>query len=118
MLDLGYKLLIESGADSVVPVVRFGYPIQRALMIEGDRLSMYWPEHLNSRSQDLNPAYHDTGQFYWLDAPRFCQTKRLFSENTVPIVVPESEVQDIDSEDDWKIAEMKYRILLEGLAQI
>lgn len=104
----GYKLLIETGADSVLPVVRFSYPIQRALQIANNRLSMIWPEHLNSRSQDLPPTYHDSGQFYWLNIPRFLETRRLFSSYSVPLVVPESEVQDIDNEEDWKIAEMKY----------
>lgn len=110
-LRRGHRLLQESGADSVVPVVRFGYPIQRALKIEAGRLKMICPEHLNSRSQDLMPAYHDCGQFYWLSVPRFLETRRLFSECTVPLEVPESEVQDIDTLEDWKIAEMKFRLM-------
>jgi len=107
-LQKGYELLIETGADSVLPVARFSYPIQRSLQIENNRLSMLWPEHMDTRSQDLPPAYHDSGQFYWLKVPSFLQTRKLFTSYSVPIVVPELEVQDIDSEDDWKIAEMKY----------
>lgn len=107
----GYELLIDTGAYSVLPVVQFSYPIQRALQIENNRLSMIWPENINSRSQDLMPAYHDSGQFYWFDVEKFLETRRLFSEHSVPIILPESEVQDIDTEDDWKIAEIKFQIM-------
>jgi N-acylneuraminate cytidylyltransferase len=105
------KLTLDAELDSVVPVVRFGYPIQRALKIENTRLSMIWPENLNARSQDLMPAYHDVGQFYWLRVPSFLRSRRLFAANTAPIVVPEWSVQDIDNEDDWIIAETKYEVL-------
>lgn len=110
-LRSGYHTLIEHDADSAFPVVRFGYPIQRAIKIENDFLQMIWPENMTARSQDLMPAYHDAGQFYWLNVERFAQSRQIFSARTVPIIVPESEVQDIDTEEDWKIAEMKYRIL-------
>ncbi len=69
--EKGYDLLRETGADSVIPVVRFGYPIQRALMIESGRLLMIWPENLNKRSQDIMPSFHDVGQFYWLNVKSF-----------------------------------------------
>ena len=107
----GYEYLLDSDADSAVPVVRFSYPIQRALKIENGLLEMIWPENLNKRSQDLIPAYHDSGQFYWLKVDSFLKHGLLFNEKTVPIEIPESEVQDIDNEEDWKIAEMKYQIL-------
>lgn len=108
-LKEGFNLLKEKGADSVLPVVRFSYPIQRALKIEDGRLLMIWPENLNKRSQDLMPAYHDVGQFYWLKVESFLKERVLFGKHTVPLEVPESEVQDIDNEEDWKIAEMKYQ---------
>lgn len=111
-LRRGHDLLRSTGADSAVPVVKFGYPIQRALKIEEGGVKMIWPEHQDSRSQDLMPAYHDCGQFYWIRTQSFLQQKRLFADHTVPIEVPESEVQDIDTDEDWKIAEMKYRILM------
>lgn len=110
-LRQGNELLLQTGADSVLPVVKFGYPILRALQIENNCLSMIWPEHMNTRSQDLKPAYHDAGQFYWFLVSRFMKTRKLFSDYSVPIIVNESEVQDIDNEEDWKIAEMKYRLL-------
>lgn len=117
-LSSGHDLLLKTGADTVLPVVRFGYPIQRAMKIEDNRLSMIWPEHINSRSQDLMTAYHDSGQFYFIKINRFLGTRRLFSDFTVPIELPESEVQDIDSEEDWKIAEMKYQMLQQSEVRI
>ena len=107
----GHRLLLHSGADTVLPVVRFGYPVQRALKLEHDRLGMIWPEHQDARSQDLTPAYHDSGQFYFFRVERFLKTRRLFSDFTVPMVLPETEVQDIDTLEDWKMAEMKYHFL-------
>ena len=71
---------------------------------------MIWPDNLNKRSQDLIPVYHDAGQFYWLKVKKFLLCKQLFTENTVPLIIPESEVQDIDNKEDWKIAEIKYKI--------
>jgi pseudaminic acid cytidylyltransferase len=110
-LKQAHKLLLQSGADTALPVVRFGFPIQRALSVDNGRLRVLWPEHLNTRSQDLPPAYHDSGQFYFFQIKRFLETRDLFGSYTVPIELPESEVQDIDTEEDWKIAEMKYKMI-------
>ena len=111
-LKQGYQLLSSSSnADAVVPVVRFGYPIQRALKISQNELSMFWPENYSARSQDLEPAYHDSGQFYWMRSDRFMAQGRLFAKHTLPLELPESEVQDIDTEEDWKIAEFKCHLL-------
>lgn len=110
-LKLGYDLLRAGTADTVLPVVRFSYPIQRALKIDNGRLSMIWPENVNARSQDLMPAFHDAGQFYWGRTDRFLKQKRLITDNTLPIEIPESQVQDIDTLEDWIIAEVKYGIL-------
>jgi len=107
----GLDLMIEKNADSAIPVVQFSYPIQRALKIEENKLSMILPENMNVRSQDLMPTYHDIGQYYCFKIESFLAEPNLFSKNTVPIITTESEVQDIDTEEDWKIAEMKYRIL-------
>jgi len=107
--------LIESGADTVVPVVRFGFPILRSFKIEDGLIKMNWPEYMNTRSQDLPPSFHDSGQFYFLHVPSFLAEQKLFTDNTFPIEMPESEVQDIDNEEDWKVAEIKYTFLLEKL---
>lgn len=110
-LRLGHNLLLKTGADVVLPVVRFSSPIQRSLKIEDNRLKMVWPEYLNSRSQDLISAYHDSGQFYFFNIKPFLENKKLFSDYTVPLELQSIEVQDIDTDEDWKIAEMKYQIL-------
>ena len=108
----GFEILKESDADSVISVVRFSYPIQRALKIEKGRLFMVWPDNAGSRSQDLRSTYHDAGQFYWCRVENLLLHKKIFTENTVPIEISELEAQDIDNEEDWKIAEIKYKILM------
>lgn len=109
-LSQAMSMLRESGADCVLPVVAYSYPIQRSLKIEDGRVMMLWPENYAKRSQDLMPVYHDCGQFYCMKTNSLLEQMKLFAEQTVPVIVPESEVQDIDNEEDWKIAEMKYRI--------
>lgn len=109
-LTEAYKLLTETGADSVIPITQFSFPIFRSVKIEEGKIKMFWPEYTNTRSQDLPKSYHDCGQFYFLDTRKFKKNKKIFSDNTFPLVVPESEVQDIDNEEDWKIAELKYSI--------
>lgn len=111
----GLDLLLKDNADSVIPVVRFGYPIQRAFKIENELLHMMYPENINKRSQDLEKAYHDSGQFYWVGVPVFMQQKKIILPNSRPLILPELEVQDIDSEEDWKIAELKYQIIMKNL---
>ena len=118
ILNKGYDILRKSSADTVVPVVRFSYPIQRALKIEHGRLRMIWPENEKVRSQDLMPAYHDAGQFCWGRTDLFLKQKKLFAENTLPIEIPESHVQDIDTLEDWTIAEMKYSVLKKHYGKI
>jgi N-acylneuraminate cytidylyltransferase len=111
-LRTAFSMLKEKQADSVVPVVRFSFPIFRSFKIEDGLVKMNWPEHMNTRSQDMIPAFHDCGQFYFLSVEKFLQTNRLFSDFTIPLEMPESEVQDIDNEEDWKLAEIKYSFLL------
>lgn len=103
----------ESDADSLIPVTTFSYPPQRAMIMEEGRLVFRHPEYLDSRSQDLQPHYHDAGQFYVFRTEAFRRTKKIMSGNILPLVVSELEVQDIDNLTDWKIAEMKYRLMQE-----
>lgn len=110
-LKLALELLLKGKGDAVVPVVRFGFPIQRAFRIRDGFAEFIWPEHALTRSQDLEVAFHDAGQFYWVNVERFLELKKLFMPETLPLEIPESEVQDIDNEVDWAIAEMKYSLL-------
>ena len=108
-------MLIEKGAETVVPVVSFGFPILRSFKMENGLIKMNWPEHISTRSQDLPAAYHDCGQFYFIQTDLFLQNKKLFSDNSIGYEMPESEVQDIDTEEDWKLAEIKYSFLLDKI---
>ncbi len=98
----------ESNTDSMISVVPFGYPIQRALKATDNMLEMVNPEYLNTRSQDLEPMYHDAGQFYWVKESVFNLEKKLLTRKCSPFVLPETEVQDIDTPIDWQIAELKF----------
>ncbi len=105
------KCFIESNADSLVPVIQFSFPIQRALKIEDNLLKFFWPENVAKRSQDLEKSFHDAGQFYFFKTNIFDKNKDLFNSNTIAFELKESEAQDIDNEEDFKIAEIKYKIL-------
>ncbi len=109
------KQLEDSGADTLIPVVGFSYPPQRALVVKEGRLIFEYPQYMDSRSQDLEPHYHDVGQFYLFYTAAFQQNKKLMVGNILPYVVPETEVQDIDNQTDWEIAEIKYRYMKERM---
>lgn len=103
----GLKMLLNGDFDSVRPIVKFSYPIQRALKFSKDnKVAMFYPEYMKTRSQDLVPAYHDAGQFYWMNFK-----KRMKGKNRGAFVISDLECQDIDNMEDWKIAEIKYKQL-------
>ena len=112
------KLLETSQADGVLPVVRFSFPPQRCVVVEDGYCHPKWPEFQQMRSQDLEPYYHDAGQFYCIRTQAFLQQRSMVMEKTVPFVLSETQVQDIDTKEDWIIAEMKYKLRqqLEGEA--
>ena len=111
-LKKGLNLLLEHDFNTVFPVIDFGYPIWRGVEISNEgKTKMIWPEYQNSRSQDLKKVYHDAGQWYWMKRDQLVQT--IFSHNTGSVVLSEDEVQDIDSLTDWKLAELKYKVLNE-----
>jgi N-acylneuraminate cytidylyltransferase len=104
-----YKRLIESNSKTIVPVIKFAYPIQRSLKEEQGFLRMREIEHLNTRSQDLEDYYHDSGQFYWLKTKDFLLDEKFFTDKTGYIELKEYEAQDVDTLDDWKMLEIKYK---------
>lgn len=110
-LKKAFARLEESGADALVPVVAFSYPPLRGLTVQEDRLRMMWPENESVRSQDLPPLYHDCGQFYFVRTDALLRERTLFCQKTVPMFLSELEVQDIDNEIDWELAELKYELL-------
>lgn len=108
------SVLEKSNADTLIPVVRFSYPPQRALVCKDDLLVFKYPEFMNSRSQDLEPHFHDAGQFYLVKVDRFLINKELMIGKIIPFEQSELEVQDIDNMSDWKIAEIKYQSMIES----
>ena len=112
-LTAAFQAMENANADSIVPVTKFSFPIWRSFKMNKEGQVAYnWPEFAPKRSQDLPPSYHDCGQFYFFKIEPFLRTGKLVTENTIGLEVPESEVQDIDTEEDWKIAEIKYDMFL------
>ena len=106
-----FNQLQKNQMDVVFPITRFSFPIQRALRLQENKVSFFNPENASMRSQDLEPAYHDAGQFYWCCVKTFLETKSLSPVKTSGIILPEWQVQDLDNMDDWVMAEMKYRLM-------
>ena len=111
ILSTAMQLLEQEQADCVIPVVRFSFPPQRGVIINNNKVTPKWPENMAKRSQDLEPLYHDCGQFYCLNVERFLQQKAIWMEHAVPIIQEERYVQDIDTLEAWALAEMKYKLL-------
>lgn len=111
-LRSGADIILNKDAQAAFTCVAYSYPTQRCLVIGPDgRIGMKYPEYAKSRSQDLQPTYHDAGQYYFTTVEAFEKCGSLWGPDTLPIVVPEMEVQDLDTPSDWEIAEIKYRLL-------
>ncbi|MCQ2517648.1 MAG: pseudaminic acid cytidylyltransferase [Lachnospiraceae bacterium] len=102
--------MIDEDADSLMPVVSFSFPPQRGMVIRDGKLSYMFPENAMKRSQDLETMYHDCGQFYFLKTDEFLKEKKLVLNKATAMEMSELEVQDIDNESDWNLAELKYRL--------
>ena len=108
----GLETLLGSGSDIAFTVTSFPFPIQRAIKITArGRVAMFQPEHYATRSQDLEPAYHDAGQFYWSTFDALVRQVPAFSDAAAPIILPRHRVQDIDTAEDWVRAEMLMKVL-------
>lgn len=108
----GLNVLQRTGSVSAFSVTTFPFPIFRGLKINDQgTLEMFWPEHGMTRSQDLPEAYHDAGQFYWLNVTKYLKVKHVYSEGAVPVILPRYLVQDVDTEEDWQCAELIYEML-------
>jgi pseudaminic acid cytidylyltransferase len=108
----GRSILEEGGADYAFSVTSFPFPIQRAIRVKTEgRVEMFWPEHFASRSQDLEEAFHDAGQFYWGRAEAWLAGRPLFSPQAAAVVLPRHRVQDIDTPEDWQRAEFMFTAL-------
>lgn len=111
----GLSLLTQEDVDFVVSVTSFSSPIQRALRVtKNGKLEMFDPKLFKVRSQDLEPAWHDAGQFYWGKAQAWVSERPIFGDRTVPVYLPRQRVQDIDTLEDWACAEYAFRVLKEA----
>lgn len=114
-LQRGLDVLQRSGADFAFSVTSYPFPIQRAIrIVPAQRVEMFQPEHFNTRSQDLEEAFHDAGQFYWGRAEAWRAGRALFSNAAAPVVLPRHRVQDIDTQEDWERAEWLFKAMQRG----
>ena len=114
IISKAYQQLKNSSADYCFSVTSFAFPIQRAIrIVQDNKVDMFYPEHFNTRSQDLEEACHDAGQFYWGKAQAFKAELPLFSEVATPYDLPRYLVQDIDTMEDWIRAEAMHKVLQE-----
>ncbi len=109
ILKSSFRTFIEEQYESLFPILKYSFPIQRSLSLREKRVSFNWPEHVNTRSQDLDDIYHDAGQFYWLKKS-VLSNEAIVTSNSGGYLISELQAQDIDNETDWKLAEMKYRL--------
>lgn len=111
-LRSGFELLLKQDADYAFSVTSFPFPIQRALRLcQDQRVEMFAPQHMSTRSQDLEEAFHDAGQFYWGRASAWLSGLPLFSRHAVPVLLPRYRVQDIDTAEDWQRAEWLFKAM-------
>lgn len=109
-LDAAHRLFSTSEASYAFAATEYAFPIQRAFAIENQRVRMFQPEHLHTRSQDLVRAYHDAGQFYWCRPAAVHSGEPLFGPGAVAYLMRRERVQDIDTPEDWEFAERLFRL--------
>lgn len=111
-LRRGLDILEQAGGDYAFSVTSYAFPIQRAIRLtEKGRVEMFYPEHFNTRSQDLVESYHDAGQFYWGAVNSWLKEKKIFTPESSAVLLPRHRVQDIDTPEDWVRAEWMHKAL-------
>jgi len=111
-LQKGLHLIQSENIGYAFSATSYAFPIQRAIRItQNQRVEMFSPEHFNTRSQDLEEAWHDAGQFYWGTAQAWMSEQPIFDEDSVPVKLPRHRVQDIDTPEDWTRAEWLFRAM-------
>lgn len=109
-IQRGLQILSDTGSDYAFSVTSYPFPIQRAIRITAQgRVEMFYPEQFSTRSQDLEEAYHDAGQFYWGTVSAMLADKMIFASGATPVILPRHQVQDIDTPEDWLRAELMFR---------
>lgn len=110
-------LKIQSDKKFAFSVTSFPFPIQRAIALRDGHVEPMYPADIWKRSQDLEEAFHDAGQFYWGTTEGYLSDDAIFSEASIPVVLPRHLVQDIDTHEDWNRAELMYKAYLSGNEQ-
>lgn len=110
-IQSAFQKMESAQTDAVFTVLEYSYPIQRGLQFVDGKLEMKWPENLKMRSQDLAKTYHDAGQFYMYNTKQYLKLGGVFKMNSTAIVVSDLEAQDIDTESDWSLAELKFDLM-------
>ena len=112
LLKISYDIFIKGKWDYVFSAAEYVYPVERSFkVLDNNVLKMLIPENFNRRSQDLTSTFHDAGQFYWGTPVAWVEERPIFSERSTIIKLPTYRVADIDTEEDWKRAELLYKIL-------
>ena len=111
-LQQGLQKIIEQDADYAFTVTSYAFPIQRAIKISPQLgIEMFDSNNFNTRSQDLEEAWHDAGQFYWGKAEAWLSEKIIFGPESTPVILPRHRVQDIDTFEDWDRAEWLFKAM-------
>lgn len=111
-LRKGWEIIQQQSCSYVFSVTSYAFPIQRAIRITANgRVAMFSPDHFNTRSQDLEEAWHDAGQFYWGTAQAWREERAIFSDGAIPLQLPRYRVQDIDTQEDWERAQSLFNSL-------
>lgn len=110
----GFNNIQKGGFNFSFSVTTFAFPVQRAIRIKNNGVEPIWSDFILERSQDLEEAYHDAGQFYWGTSKAFINEYELFSSGSLPVVLPRYLTQDIDTLEDWKYAELMFEVLTES----
>lgn len=110
LLSIAYDQLTKKKFDTVFPIIPFNFPIQRALKVNQGKISMIIEDNINIRSQDLEKSFHDAGQFYWCNTKQLLSVGKLITSNSGGIEISELDAQDIDTDMDWELAELKYQL--------
>jgi pseudaminic acid cytidylyltransferase len=111
-LQKGFEILVNSQKLFSVAVTRFEFPIQRSVKINKvGEIEAFWPDNIDKRSQDLEEAFHDAGQFYWGRPEAFLEKRTILSNNSLPLILPRVQVMDIDTEEDWRQAELMFPLM-------
>ena len=111
-IQIGFEMIQKGLHNYVFSATSYTFPVQRGFSFDSNSgLQMLFPNHENTRSQDLSEIFHDAGQFYWAQSKTWIDDLPIFDKSSFPLILPRDEVIDIDTEEDFKEAELKFKLL-------